>query len=137
MKQLSILTALALLALTTQAPAEDIKSGLQPGKFVGAFYVTKCAGAADDGVAVGKELCYRCKNGGRPQVMVFTRSTKDKNVVKLIQELDKAIADNSEKESAGVRQRIGRRQIRVVFRRERNRQNHQSQERAHRCSQRI
>jgi hypothetical protein len=98
MKQLSILSALAVLAVTTQIQAEDIKSGLEPGKFVGAFYVTKCAGAAEDGVEVGKELCYRCKNGGRPQVMVFTRDTKDKNFVKLVQELDKAIADNSEKE---------------------------------------
>lgn len=98
MKQLSILSALAVLALTTQVPAEEIKSGLEPGKPVGAFYVTKCAGAAEDGVEVGKNLCYRCKNGGRPQVMVFTRDAKDKNVVKLIQALDKAIAENTEKD---------------------------------------
>jgi hypothetical protein len=98
MKQLTILSALAVLALTSQVPAEEVKSGLEPGKFVGAFYVTKCAGADEDGVEVGKNLCYRCKNGGRPQVMVFTRDAKDKNVVKLIQALDKAIADNSEKE---------------------------------------
>jgi hypothetical protein len=98
MKQFALLSALAVFALTTQVSAEEIKSGLEPGKFVGAFYVTKCAGAEEDGVEVGKNLCYRCKNGGRPQVMVFTRDAKDKNVVKLIQELDKAIAENSDKE---------------------------------------
>lgn len=98
MKQLSILSVLAVLALTSQVPAEEVKSGLEPGKFVGAFFVTKCAGADEDGVEVGKNLCYRCKNGGRPQIMVFARDVTDKNVVKLIQELDKAIADNSEKE---------------------------------------
>lgn len=98
MKQFALLSALAVFALTTQVSAEDIKSGLEPGKFVGAFYVTKCAGAEEDGVEVGKNLCYRCKNGGRPQVMVFARDVKDKNVVKLIQELDKAIAENTEKD---------------------------------------
>lgn len=98
MKQFALLSALAVFALTTQISAEEIKSGLEPGKFVGAFYVTKCAGAEEDGVEVGKNLCYRCKNGGRPQVMVFTRDAKNENVVKLIQELDKAVAENSEKE---------------------------------------
>ncbi len=98
MKQFTILSALALLAFTTQVQAEEIKSGLEVGKSIGAFNVTKCAGADEDGVSVGKNLCYRCKNGNRPQVMVFTRSPKDKNVVKLVQALDKAIADNSEKQ---------------------------------------
>lgn len=98
MKQFTILTALAVLAMTTQVQAEDIKSGLQAGKGIGAFNVTKCAGAEDDGVKVGANLCYRCKNGARPQVMVFTRSTNDKNVMKLIKELDKAVAENSDKQ---------------------------------------
>lgn len=98
MKQFTVLTALAVLALTTQVQAEEIKSGLQPGKPVGAFNVTKCAGAEEDGVKVGANLCYRCKNGARPQVMVFTRSATDKNVLKLIQELDKAVGENSDKQ---------------------------------------
>lgn len=98
MKQFTVLTALAILALTTQTQAEEIKSGLEPGKSVGAFNVTKCAGADEDGVKVGANLCYRCKNGARPQVMVFTRTPTDKNVQKLIQELDKAIAENSDKQ---------------------------------------
>ena len=99
MKQFSILMVLAaLVAFTTQTQAEDLKSGLQPGKPVGAFNVTKVAGAAEDGVDVGKNLCYRCRNGGRPQVMIFTRSTDGEKVVKLVQALDKAIAENSDKE---------------------------------------
>ncbi|RCS46403.1 hypothetical protein DTL42_15715 [Bremerella cremea] len=64
---------------------------------IGAFYVTKLAGAEEDGVKVGKNLCYRCKNGGRPQVMVFTRSS-DKAVVDLIKQLDAAIPKNEEKQ---------------------------------------
>lgn len=98
MKQFMIAaTAIALLASGSLASAEEIKSGLQAGELINAFYVTKLAGAEEDGVDVGQNLCYRCKNGGRPQVMVFTRSS-DPKVVKLIQELDTAIPKNSEKQ---------------------------------------
>jgi hypothetical protein len=41
------------------AAEEGLKSGLQVGDAVGPFNVVKCAGAADDGVKVGDELCYR------------------------------------------------------------------------------
>jgi hypothetical protein len=56
-----------------------------------------CAGAEEDGVAIGDNLCYRCRNGARPQVMVFTRST-DEKIVALIKNLDKAVASNSDKQ---------------------------------------
>ena len=36
-----------------------LKSGPQVGDSVEAFQVVKCAGAEGDGVAVGRELCYR------------------------------------------------------------------------------
>ncbi|MEO8271180.1 MAG: hypothetical protein ABI557_15770, partial [Aureliella sp.] len=60
------------------------------GKDIAPFYVTKTAGAEEDGVACGKNLCYRCKNGSRPQVMVFTRSSDDK-VVALVKKLDEQL----------------------------------------------
>lgn len=75
--------------------AEDIKSGLKKDAMVGPFYVTKVCGAEKDGVAVGRNLCYRCKNGGRPQVMVFTRST-DETVTKLVKKLDECVKKNEE-----------------------------------------
>ncbi|EMI22770.1 putative secreted protein [Rhodopirellula maiorica SM1] len=89
--------ALALVSATT-AMAEkpsDVKSGLQPGEKVGPFYVTKCAGAEDDGVDEGKNLCYRCRNGSKPQVMVFTRSS-DAKVAELVKKLDEAVKSNEE-----------------------------------------
>ncbi|MEW4452434.1 hypothetical protein AB1L30_07155 [Bremerella sp. JC817] len=92
-----MLTAVALVAGSSLCMAEETKSGLQTGEMIGAFYVTKLAGASEDGVDVGKNLCYRCKNGGRPQVIVFTR-TGDKQVVDLVQQLDKAIAANEDKQ---------------------------------------
>lgn len=92
--------ALALVSATTasaEKPAKKggMKSGLQPGENVGAFYVTKCAGAEYDGVAEGKNLCYRCRNGSKPQVMVFTRSD-DPKVAELVKKLDEAVASNEE-----------------------------------------
>jgi len=98
MKRMTVATlAVALLAMASFVTAEEVKSGLQAGDFVGPFYVTKLAGAADDDVKVGANLCYRCKNGGRPQVMVFTRSA-DPKVVALVKSLDAALAKNSSKQ---------------------------------------
>ncbi|MEO2018250.1 MAG: hypothetical protein ABGZ53_28190 [Fuerstiella sp.] len=74
---------------------EAVKSGPQTGDKLGAFYVTKCAGAETDGVAEGKNLCYRCRNGAKPQVVIFTRST-DKRVIELVQLIDKAIAKHKD-----------------------------------------
>jgi hypothetical protein len=96
MKQvLSFAVAMALVVTGFSASAEDIKSGLKEGDAIGAFDVTKCAGAEKDKVAVGDNLCYRCKNGSRPQVMVFTRSN-DEKVIALVKQLDEQIKKNDE-----------------------------------------
>jgi hypothetical protein len=97
MKSFAVVAALALSFSAAFASAEGIKSGLAAGEGIGAFNVTKVAGAADDGVEVGKELCYRCKYGARPQVMVFTRKG-GAEVVSLSKELNSAVAKNSEKQ---------------------------------------
>lgn len=93
---LSLAVACSVLFAGT-ALAEEFKSGLKEGARIGAFNVNKCAGAEDDKVAVGKTLCYRCKNGSRPQVMVFTRST-DAKVAKLVSQLDAAVKKHSDDE---------------------------------------
>lgn len=97
MRQVLSFAAVLGLLLSTVAVAEDITSGLEAGKRIGAFDVVKCAGAEEDKVAVGKKLCYRCKNGSRPQVMVFTRST-DEEVVKLVQGLDEQVQKHEDVE---------------------------------------
>ena len=94
---ISFCVALALVAGT--AMAEDLKSGLQPGQGIGAFDVLKCSGAADDGVKVGAQLCYRCKYGARPMVMVFSRSN-DENIAALAKKLDAAVAENADRKLA-------------------------------------
>ncbi|HWA98402.1 MAG TPA: hypothetical protein VG713_07915 [Pirellulales bacterium] len=87
--------AVAVSMVAGAVLAADFKSGLQPGQKIPAFDVKKIAGAADDGVEVGKELCYRCKYGSRPMVMVFTRKT-DEKIADLVKKLDDAVAKNGE-----------------------------------------
>ena len=67
---------------------------LQAGDSIGPFYVTKVSGP-EDGVAVGKTLCYRCKYGNRPMVMVFARDMGGK-VAELAKGLDKVVAENED-----------------------------------------
>ncbi len=92
----SIAMALVIGFVSTAARAAEFKSGPQVGDLVGAFTVVKAAGAADDGVKVGDELCYRCRMGNRPMVMVFAHSP-DAKLAALVKQLDKIVADNKEK----------------------------------------
>jgi len=96
-----LLASLAVVALSCSAlAAGELKSGLAAGEGIGAFQVVKVAGAAGDGLAEnGDQLCYRCKYGPRPQVMVFTRSTSGE-VANLTKELNSAVAANEEKKLA-------------------------------------
>ncbi|MCG8586451.1 MAG: hypothetical protein MI757_17215 [Pirellulales bacterium] len=87
--------ALAVASLVSVAQAE-VKSGPQAGESVGAFTVEKIAGNANDGVADGKKLCYRCKMGNKPVVAVFSRST-DPSVATLMKKLDAVSAKNADK----------------------------------------
>ncbi|OUT58131.1 hypothetical protein SV7mr_02070 [Stieleria bergensis] len=74
--------------------------GLKTGDGIGAFYVTKVCGADSDGVDQGEQLCYRCRYGSRPMVMVFARST-DGKVSKLVKELDAAVEANKDAQLKG------------------------------------
>ena len=92
---LGLVVAFAVGGVVTadDAAKKELKSGPQSGDSLGAFYVTKVAGAEDDGIEEGQNLCYRCRNGSKPQVVVFTRSTNPK-VAALVRRLDKAVAEN-------------------------------------------
>lgn len=76
------------------AGAEDkADQCLKAGDPIGPFYVTKVAGADD--VEVGKTLCYRCRYGARPMVMVFARETGGK-VAELTKQLDQAVTKHQD-----------------------------------------
>lgn len=98
MSRLFLTAALACAMASPAAFAADpatADKGLCQGDPIGAFYVTKVAGAEDDGVEAGEALCYRCKYGSRPMVMVFARQTSEP-VAKLVKELDSAVASNGD-----------------------------------------
>ena len=52
---LGLAVAFAVCAATSRAA--ELESGLQVGDRIGAFQAVKCGGA-EDGVEVGKQLCY-------------------------------------------------------------------------------
>ena len=87
------LAGLMLVAGSVSA-ADSSDACLQAGDPIGPFYVTKVAGP-EDGVTVGKTLCYRCKYGARPMVMVFARNTGGK-LGELVKGLDAAVAKNED-----------------------------------------
>src|SRR5262245_21278457 len=84
---------LAVVMAATSVRATDLQSGPQPGDRLGGCEGVKVAGAPEDGVAVGQELCYRSKLGNRPVVMVFSRKP-DRALAHLVQRLDSAVVKN-------------------------------------------
>lgn len=86
--------------------ATATEDGLKQGDAIGVFYVTKVAGAEDDGVEPGEDLCYRCRYGSRPMVMVFARETGGK-VPELLKAIDTAVADSEEESLRGLLTLLG------------------------------
>jgi hypothetical protein len=89
-----VLAAVAVFAGAVVARAE-MTSGPQVGERVGAFTVTKVAGNAADGIADGQHLCYRCKTGGKPVVMIFARSA-DEKLAKLLKKVEEEVAEHED-----------------------------------------
>ena len=104
----SIIFGIATLILVASASYSlaDIVSGPQPGDRVGAFTVTKAAGNPSDGVENGKSLCYRCRMGNKPVVMIFAR-TADKPLAKLINELEGEIEEHEDAQLSSFVNMIG------------------------------
>lgn len=77
--------AFVLLALSTSVAGEPLQSGLQVGDDVPQFYVRAVTGPLK-----GKSVCYVCRNGDRPVVMVLARQI-DPELRKLLKELDDVV----------------------------------------------
>lgn len=100
---LTITLTFAGLAVADKAASDE---GLKQGDPLGVFYVTKIAGAIDDAVEPGEELCYRCRYGSRPMVLVFARDIGGQ-VPELLQAIDKAVAENEDSRLQGLLTLIG------------------------------
>ena len=102
---LSVALVTAAVLIFSNVNAEDatkeaITSGPAVGEKIGAFHVVKCAGAEEDGVDTGEELCYRCRLGRRPVVTLFVRNIEDEKLITLLESLDKVVGENTEKKMA-------------------------------------
>ena len=113
MSRMQSRTAISLLLINTlmlavgRATADTANAGcLKQGDCVGVFYVTKVAGAEGDGVEPGEDLCYRCRYGSRPMVMVFARETGG-NVPELLDRIDDAVVANEDARLKGLMTLIG------------------------------
>ena len=98
-------TIVAATVMTGTASAE-VTSGYQVGESVGAAQVIKVAGSELDGIPAGKELCYRCRMGSRPVVMVFAR-TADEKLAKLLKKLDEEIEEHASAKLTGFVNMLG------------------------------
>jgi len=95
MRKACLLMALAFALVTMTTASAEVTSGPQVGDSVGAFTVTKVAGNPDDGFAVGRSGCYRCKTGSKPVVMVFAR-TGDEKLAKLLKKIEEEVEEHQD-----------------------------------------
>ena len=89
------LVALVVVLATATTAFAEVTSGPQVGDSVGAFTVTKVTGNPDDGITDGQHLCYRCKTGSKPVVMVFARSA-DEKLAKLLKKIEEEVEEHQE-----------------------------------------
>lgn len=94
-RKMAMAAVVVAAAFVGGAASAEVTSGFQVGETVGAMTVTKVAGNPLDGIPEGKELCYRCKMGARPVVMVFAR-TADAKLAKLLKKLDEEIEEHQD-----------------------------------------
>jgi hypothetical protein len=91
-----ICCAVAAVAIGMAIPARaEVTSGPQVGERVGAFQVTKVTGNPDDNITDGQHLCYRCKTGNKPVVMVFARSA-DEQLAKLLKKIEHEVEEHAD-----------------------------------------
>jgi len=85
---IAVAILMALCATWTFSQADDsspLRSGLRPGEHVPTFYVRAITGPLRN-----KSVCYVCRNGDRPVVMVFVRSVSPE-LRRLLKEIDEQI----------------------------------------------
>jgi hypothetical protein len=97
MRTVHVTGLVAAVVLSAAVVSAEMTSGPQVGESVGAFLVTKVTGNPDDGVADGKTLCYRCRLGSKPVVMVFARSA-DETFAKFLKKLEEELEEHADEQ---------------------------------------
>ena len=96
------LTIVALLSISSWSRAVEAQTGPREGDRLGTFQVRDCTGPA-----AGKTLCYVCRYGARPMVVIFTRRVAD-DLGQLAARLDRLIARHRDQRLAAVIVYVGR-----------------------------
>jgi len=89
----SVVAASLMLSFAVAGARAELASGPKAGEQVQYFPVIKVAGNPADGIANGTELCYRCKTGKKPVVLLFAR-TADDRLARLLKKLDEEIEEH-------------------------------------------
>jgi hypothetical protein len=95
MRTVMAIGAVVAAAVVAGVASAEMTSGHQVGESVGAMTVTKVAGNPLDGIQDGQSLCYRCRMGSRPVVMVFAR-TADQKLAKLLKKIEEEIEEHQD-----------------------------------------
>lgn len=103
---LALLFAVVCLIVPLTAVESHHQPLPMPGDSVGAFRVIKVGGAIGDGVQPGSDLCYRCRYGSSPMVMIFARRS-GKRLVDLVRRLDTALESNQQHKLRGLLTFVG------------------------------
>src|ERR1700756_3580740 len=91
-----IRTLLIFAAITSLVAADEpCKSGLQPSQKPGPYSALVAVGPQR-----GQQHCFICEAADRPVIIVFARSLSDP-LGKLVQRIDKSLADNKAAELRG------------------------------------
>lgn len=106
MRSSSFVAAFPLIVAMAAVACAEVTSGPQVGDSVGAFMVTKVTGNPDDNIKDGQHLCYRCKTGSKPVVMVFARSA-DEKLAKLLKKLEEEVEEHQADKLMGFVNMIG------------------------------
>jgi len=100
-RYLLLILALVLATFATTwlyiYPLLTAQKRLEIGDPCGAFIVQKIAGAENDGVNIGDNLCYRCKYQTRPMALLFSRGT-DAHIGAFMRSIDQSLANHQEQQ---------------------------------------
>lgn len=94
-----------LLVVAAGAMAAEPPKRPDVGDYVPSYASTKCGGV-DDGVPVGKTLCYTCRAGEEPIFYIFARRPSDP-LARLVKQVETLVVARREQRAAAVVNFVG------------------------------
>lgn len=95
-----LLALFPLLAFATAVSAAELPGRAEVGDDIPSYASTKCGGI-DDGVSIGKTLCYTCRAGDEPIFYVFAKKPNDL-VAKLAKQIETIVVEKKDQKAAAV-----------------------------------